>query len=49
MGCTPLHLAAYYGTAEVIPLLLAAGAEVDARNKVRESDHTDNHALIYSQ
>ena len=42
-------MAAGNGMAAVVPLLLAAGAEVDARDKVRESDHTDNHALIYSQ
>ena len=31
---TPLHKAAQYGKAEVAKLLLAAGAEVDAKDKV---------------
>ena len=46
---TPLYKAAHYGEAEVIPLLLAAGALVDARDMVRESDQTDNHTHITIQ
>ena len=42
-------MAARYGMAAVVPILLAAGAKVDARDEVRDSDHTDNYALIYSQ
>ena len=31
-GETPLHIAAYYGYADVVSILLAAGAHIDARN-----------------
>ena len=30
-GQTPLHIAVYYGKAELIPILLAAGADVNAK------------------
>ena len=35
IGMTPLHLAAYYGHAAVAGQLLAAKADVEAKNKVR--------------
>jgi ankyrin repeat protein len=43
-GRTPLHMAAAHGVARAIPILLEAGAEVDAKDAVREPAPTDNHS-----
>ena len=40
-GYTPLHWAAEAGSAEVVELLLGAGAAVDAVTKVRPAPMTD--------
>jgi ankyrin repeat protein len=33
-GCTPLHYACYEGTVEVVSVLLAAGANIEALGQV---------------
>jgi ankyrin repeat protein len=33
-GCTPLHHACYRGHVEVVTVLLSAGAQIDAQDKV---------------
>ena len=51
---TPLHRAAFNGNAAVVSILLAAGAEVDKKDKVRESSppytyiSSSEHAIIKS-
>ena len=46
-GSAPLHLAAIHGRTEVARILLAAGAQVDARDKVRSpTAHAYRDALL---
>lgn len=44
-GWTPLHLAAHFGSTEVAELLLAHGADVEARSRSREGN-TPLHAAV---
>ena len=39
-GSTPLHVAAYYGSGNMLNLLLHCGADQTQRNKVRQTRDT---------
>ena len=39
-GSTPLHVAAYYGSGDMLNLLLHCGADQTHRNKVRQTRDT---------
>lgn len=48
-GVTALMRAAYYGLNDVIEVLLAAGAEVNAQNEVWYCQMNDFHGLIIAR